>query len=209
MAIVTPIFGLEAYPVALTVACSIVLGLISALTYYCASALTTNTIARLCWASIPVLVPPGALETMANVANLHWYLLWLAPWILIKSPSALGQKILLGASALVVGLSEIQSALFLPLIFFRLKDKSLWWAKGGLAIGVACQLFTLWMFPRAQGGTGEQGDVLSAVYGYFLNTSAAIFYGSAPTIINHILGFGAAPIVLSAIPFAIDRKSVV
>ena len=203
VASVVPVFGLEAYPMAVTVACCVVLGFISALTFYCSSALTTNVSARLCWASIPVLVPPGALETMGNVANLHWYLLWLAPWVLIKSPSVFGQKILLGASALVIGLSEIQSALFLPLIFFRLKDRSLWWAKAGLVFGVACQLFTLWMFPRLQGGTGEQGDVLSVIYGYFLNTSAAIFYGSGPAVTNHILGFGAAPIVLSVVPFAI------
>lgn len=202
VASVVPVFGLEAYPVAVTVACCIVLGLISALTFYCASALTTSVAARLCWASIPVLVPAGAIETMGNVANLHWYLLWLAPWVLMKSPPVLTQKILLGAVALVIGLTEIQAALFLPLIFFRLRDRNLWWAKAGLAAGVACQLYTLWRFPRFPGGTGETGDLLSIVYGYFLNSTAAVFYGSASVITDQIQRFGAAPIVLSALPFA-------
>lgn len=202
VATVVPVFGLEAYPVAVTVACCIVLGLISALTFYCASALTTNAAARLCWASIPVLVPPGAVETLGNVANLHWYLLWLAPWVLMKSSPVLSQKILLGAVALVIGLTEIQAALFLPLIFFRLRDRNLWWAKAGLAAGTACQLFTLWRFPRFPGGTGETGDLLSVVYGYFLNSAAAIFYGSGSVITDLIQRFGAAPIVLSALPFA-------
>lgn len=203
VAVVTPVFGLEAYPVAITVACCVVLGLISALTYYCSSALTSNVSARLCWASIPVLVPSGAVEAMGNVANLHWYLLWLAPWVLMKSPSGVGQKILLGATALVIGLSEIQAALFLPLFFFRPKDKSLWWAKAGLAVGIACQLFTLWRSPRPQGGTGETGDVLSVIYGYFLNSTAAVFYGNGSAIADQIQRLGAGPIVLSAVPFVV------
>ena len=203
VAIVTPVFGLEAYAAAITVSCCVVLGLVAALTFYCASALTTNLAARLCWASIPVLAAPSALETMGNLANLHWYMLWLAPWVLLKSPATAGQGILLGASALVIGLTEIQSAFFLPLLFFRLGERSLWWAKAGLSAGVACQLVSMWMFPRFQGGTGEDSDLLSIVFGYFLNSSAAILYGSSAAIIDHIQVFGAAPIVLSAVPFAI------
>lgn len=203
VAVVTPVFGIEAYSLAVTVACSIILGLVAALTFYCASAITANAAARLCWASIPVLVAPGALETMANFANLHWYLLWLAPWVLIKSPSGPRQKVLLGFSALIIGLSEIQAALFLPLLLLRWWDKSFWWAKAGLATGIACQLYSLWRFPRTSGGTGEQGDVLSVVYGYFLNTSAAIFYGSSSAVSAHVQDFGALPIILSAVPFAL------
>lgn len=203
VALVTPVFGIEAYPLAVTVACSIILGLVAALTFYCASAITDNAAARLCWASIPVLVAPGALETMANVANLHWYLLWLAPWVLMKSPTGPGQKILLGFSALIIGLSEIQAALFLPLLLLRRRDKSFWWARAGLAAGIACQLYSLWRYPRTSGGTGEQGDVLSVIYGYFLNTSAAIFYGSSSAISAHVRDFGPLPIILSAVPFAL------
>lgn len=202
VAVVVPLFGLENYPLGLTIACSIAVGLVAALTFHCASALTTNVAARLCWASIPVLVAPGTIETMGNVANLHWYLLWLAPWVLIKSPTALAQKLLLGASALVIGLTEIQTALFLPLIIFRWRDRSLWWAKTGLAAGVACQLFTMWMFPRFQGVTTEKGDPLSVFYGYFLNSSSALVYGSNHSIVDHIVNYGAVPIVASAVPFA-------
>lgn len=200
VAAVASVFGLEAYPVAIAAVCSIVAGLVAALTFYCASALTGNLAARLCWASIPILAAPAALEVMGNVANLHWYMLWLTPWVLMKAPSALGQKMLLGISALIIGLSEIQSVIFIPLVFLRLRVRSLWWAKAGLLIGVACQVFTLWMYPRYEGGTAVDG--VSVFYGYFLNTSAAIFFGSSDAIINHIQGFGAAPIVLSAVPFA-------
>ena len=203
VAVVTPIFGLESYAIAVTIACCIILGLVATLTFYCSSALTKSLIPRLCWASIPVLAAPSAIETLGNAANLHWYTLWLAPWVLVKAPSRLGQGILLGSTALVIGLTEIQAALFLPLVFFRLRNKSLWWAKIGLAAGVACQLYTLWMFPRPQGGTGETGDLLSVVYGYLLNTSAAIFYGDSSTIIDLVQRFGYAPILLSAVPFAI------
>ncbi|WP_146361445.1 hypothetical protein [Arthrobacter yangruifuii] len=203
VAVVTPVFGIEAYSLAVTVACSIVLGLVAALTFYCGSAVTQNPAVRLGWASIPVLVAPGALETMANLANLHWYLLWLAPWVLMKSPSGPGQKVLLAASALIIGLSEIQAALFLPLLLFRLRDKSLWWAKAALAAGAGCQFYTLWRFPRISGGTGEPGDLLSIIYGYFLNTSAALFYGNSHAVREHVQDFGALPIVLSAVPFAL------
>ena len=202
VAVVVPVFGIEAYPLAITVACSIALGLIAALVFHCSSALSDNTAARLCWASIPILVAPGALETMANVANLHWYLLWLAPWVLMKSPSAPWEKILLGATALAISLTEIQAALFLPLVFFRWKDRNLLWAKAGLVVGIACQLVTLRMYPRTSGGTGEQGDFLSVVYGYFLNTSSALIDGSSAVIGRHVSDFGALPVVLCALPFA-------
>ncbi|MDM7989795.1 hypothetical protein [Arthrobacter sp. zg-Y877] len=201
VAVVTPLFGLDAYALAITVACSMILGLVAALTFYCASALTSNLAARLCWASIPVLVAPGALETMANVANLHWYLLWLAPWVLVKSPTTVGQKILLGVSALVIGLTEIQTAIFLPLVLFRWRNKSLWWAKAGLAAGVACQLFTMWMYPRFDNNTGAKADLLSVFYGYFLNSSSALVYGSSAAIRDNVQNFGALPIVASALPF--------
>ncbi len=203
VAFVTPVFGIESYASAITISCCVIIGLVAALTFYCSSLVTMNPVLRLCWASIPVLSAPGAIETLGNVANLHWYLLWLAPWVLLKTPSTLSQGILLGSTALIIGLTEIQSALFLPLVFLRAENRGLWWAKTGLATGIAAQLFTLWMFPRPEGGTGEQGDLLSVVYGYLLNTSAAIFYGDSPTIIDLIQRFGYAPIILTAIPFAL------
>ncbi|UPO75581.1 hypothetical protein [Arthrobacter sp. Helios] len=203
VSMVAAAFGLEAYAVALTAACSVVVGLVAALTYYCTSAFTSNLMARLAWASIPVLAAPAALETMGNTANLHWYLLWLTPWVLFKVPEALAQKLLLAAAALVAALSEIQSILFLPLLFWRVRDRRSWWAKGGFLIGVTCQLVTLFTFPRERAGMGQDWDVLSVIYGYFLNTSAAIIYGSSTVIANHIQAFGPAPIILAAIPFAV------
>ncbi|MBD7995406.1 hypothetical protein H9639_08870 [Arthrobacter sp. Sa2CUA1] len=203
VAFVAAVFGLEAYAVALTAACSVVIGLIAALTYYCTSALTSNVTARLAWASIPVLVAPGALETMGNAANLHWYLLWLMPWVLLKHPDTFAQKLVLAAAALAGALSEIQSVLFLPLLLWRIKDKSLWWAKGGFIIGVVCQITTLLAFPRERDGMGQDWDILSVIYGYFLNSSAAVSFGSSTVISNHIQAFGPAPIILSAIPFAV------
>lgn len=201
MALVASVFDLEVYPVAISIACSIVLGLIAAATFYCSSELTANLTARLCWASIPVLVAPGGLETVGNAANLHWYLLWLTPWVLMKTPAGIGGGLVLGVSALVVSLSEIQSVLFLPLVFLRPGNRGLWWAKTGFVIGAGCQVFNMWVYPRAPGMEVDM-DFLSVFNGYFLNSTGAIFYGASSVIINHIHAFGAAPILVSAIPFA-------
>lgn len=201
--IVTPVFGLEAYAMAVTWACSIVIGLVAALTFYCSSAITSNLAARLCWASIPVLIAPGALETMGNTANLHWYLLWLMPLVLLKPPESRRGRVLLGCVALLIALSEIQAALFLPLVLWQLKNRRLWPAKAAFVGGITCQLTSLWMFPRAREGMGQDWDVLSVVSGYFLNSSAAIIFGSSSSIVSRIQDFGALPIVLSAAPFAI------
>lgn len=203
VATVAPTFGLEAYPAAVTAACSLVLGLSAALTFYCASAVTAGMAARLCWASIPVLVAPGALETMGNLANLHWYLLWLTPWVLMKAPPRTGPKILLGAAALVITLSEIQALFFFPLLLWRIRDRRLWWARTGFVAGAACQLSTLATFPRGREDTAGTADVLSVVYGYFLNSTAAIAFGSSSAISHHVQAFGMAPILLSAVPFAV------
>lgn len=203
VALVVPLFGLEAYAVAVTAVCSLVVGLTAALTYFCSSALTSDMSARLAWASIPVLVAPGALETMGNTANLHWYMLWLMPWVLLRIPETLTQKLLLAFAALLAALSEIQTALFLPLVLWRPGDKRGWWARAGFIIGVACQVTTLLTFPREREGMGQDWDLLSVIYGYFLNSSAALAYGSSTVIANHIQAFGALPIIVSAIPFAL------
>lgn len=203
VAIAAAVFGLEAYAVVLTVGCSIVIGLVAALTYCCSASLTSNQTAKLAWASIPVLVAPGALETMGNTANLHWYLLWLAPWLLLAIPKTPIHKLVLSSSSLIVALSEIQCLIFLPLVFWRIRCKSTWWAKGGLTIGLTCQLMTYLTSPRERSGMGQDWDLRSVIYGYFLNSSAALIFGSSTAIAKNIQTFGAAPIILSATPFAI------
>lgn len=54
-------------------------GRVALMTYHCSQAVTSNRWIRLAWAAVPIFVSVGAIETLDNFANLHWYLLWLTP----------------------------------------------------------------------------------------------------------------------------------
>ena len=201
VAVLVPVAGVEHYAAAVTMASCLLLGVVCVLTYYCTAALSTVPWIRLCWASIPLLVAPGALETMGNLANLHWYLLWLVPLLLVREPRSLAGGILLLTATLATTLTEIQALLFIPLVLYRLGNRALWWTKGGLLLGLAFQLAALALFPRVREGMGEDWNLLSVFYGWVLNSAGAVAYGSSSGISSHILDFGSIPIILSAVPY--------
>lgn len=201
VAVLVPVWGVEHYAAAVTVTSCLLLGVVCVLTYYCTAALSTVPWIRMCWASIPLLVAPGALETLGNLANLHWYLLWLLPLLLIREPSSLAGRILLLTATLAATLTEIQALLFAPLILYRLTNRALWWSKGGLLLGLSFQLGALALSPRIRDGMGEDWNLLSVFYGWVLNSAGAVAYGSSEVISSHILSFGSIPIILSAVPY--------
>lgn len=201
VAVLVPLAGVEHYAAAVTVAGCLLLGIVSVLTYYCTAALSSVPWIRLCWASIPLLVAPGALETLGNLANLHWYLLWLLPLLLVREPGSPAGGVLLFAATLASTLSEIQALLFAPLLLYHPGNRALWWSRAGLVLGLSCQLGTLALFPRVRAGMGEDWNLLSVFYGWVLNSAGAVAYGSSGVISSHILDFGSIPIIASAVPY--------
>jgi len=76
--------------------------------------------ARVLLALVPALVPLAPYEVLGNAANVHWTLLFLAPWLFAhRARTRWGAAVQAVLTALVV-LSEVQAVLFLPLLALAL-----------------------------------------------------------------------------------------
>ncbi|MDQ0677776.1 hypothetical protein QFZ30_001158 [Arthrobacter pascens] len=198
--VVVMLFPVDYFAGAMNFLSCVTVALIAGLVFHCSKAMSPNPLVRICWASITILVAPGPLETLGNFANVHWYLLWAVPWLLLKPAASRAEGVFLFMVAVFVALTEILSLMFIPLFLYRFKDKGHWPARAGLLIGLACQVATTLFFPRSP-SSGYQVNPVSVVQGWFLNSSSALVFGDSPSIIENIRNFGALPIVLAALPF--------
>lgn len=199
--VVVNMFDVANYASAMTVLACLAVAAVSLMTFYCSDALTDALWVRAAWAGIPILVNVGAVETLGNFANLHWYLLWLTPWLLLKHPRSALEGTLLGAAAAAVSLTEIIAIVFLPLMLFRFKNKAYWYARLGLLGGLGCQLYTTLTYPRPSGSDYDVNPV-SLLLGWAINTAGPIFYGNARTVLQLVLTYGNIPLLLAALVLA-------
>ncbi len=65
-----------------------------------------------------VLVPAGGSETTANLANIHWYLIFGCFWAFVSTDTDLGRLSARSTLALVAPLSSPLAALLLPVAFW-------------------------------------------------------------------------------------------
>lgn len=183
-------------------ACGALAG-ISLLTFHCSASVSPGVWIRGAWAAIPVLVNVGAIETLGSFANLHWYLLWLTPWLLVKPAKTWVEGALLFTVAAASSMTEIIAVVFVPLFLYRWRNRGLWPARAGLAIGLIAQIYTTITFPRPDISSNYTMDPMSILYGWFLNTAGPIVYGESRPLMHQIINFAAAPVVLAAIIVAI------
>jgi hypothetical protein len=198
--IVVTIFPVDYFAAAMNFLSCVVVALIAGLVFHCSKAISPNTLVRVCWASITILVAPGPLETLGNFANVHWYLLWAVPWLLLKPAGSRAEGFFLFLVAAFLALTEILSLMFVPLFLYKFKDKAHWPARAGLSIGLACQVATTLSFPRPP-SSGYPVNAASVLQGWFLNSSSALVFGDSATIVQNIRNFGALPIALATLPF--------
>lgn len=188
------------FALAMNVLSCLTVAAVAVLVFHLSGPFTDSTAVRLCWASATILVAPGPLETLGNFANVHWYFLWLTPWLLLKPAKSLHENLGLLAVAMLVSMTEIISVLFVPLFFYKMRDRAYWPARAGLVLGLTCQFSTTLTFPRSP-SSGYPVNAVSIIEGWFLNSSSALVFGDSESIILNIHTFGAAPIVLAATPF--------
>lgn len=191
--------SVDDYATAISLLSSGVVALIALLVFHCSKALSGNILVRVAWASITIFVAPGALETLGNFANVHWYFLWLAPWVLLKPAESRGESLLLFTAAVLASLTEILTIMFVPLFLYALMDRRYWAARAGLLVGIVCQIITTVSYPRS--APSDPVNLGSAIEGWFLHSSSAIVFGTSSQVSKIILNFGALPVVLAALPF--------
>ncbi len=183
------------YALAVSAVSCVLVGCTAGLVYVCASTLTGSRWIRLGFASITVLVPSVALEVLGNLANLHWFALWLMPWLLFHRPASRLASIGFGAVALACSLTEIQTAFFLPLALWRWRERSGWAVRVALLFGVTFQLLGAADRPERTPPLPPVGDFIA---GFLVNAVMTPWWGSAHTITwsVRVLGWGAAAMCL-------------
>ncbi|MDM8084700.1 hypothetical protein QUV83_07995 [Cellulomonas cellasea] len=149
-------------------------------------------------ATVTLLVPALPIEVLGNMANVHWFALWLTPWLLLHSPRTRGGGALLGIVALVCALTEIQTVLFVPLILWRWRDRHGWAVRAGLMTGLVLQLAVSSARPPRPTPVPDADNVIA---GYLVNAVMTLWWGSADAITDTVvlLGWGPAALALLAL----------
>jgi len=155
-------------------------------------------------AVIPALLPVGTLEVLGNTANLHWFMLWLVPWLLIYPTRTVGFNVCLAATAFVAASTEIQTVLFVPLIVLAVRTRRQWGASIGLLLGLAMQFITYASFPRSVSKDAVPWDLGMVLIGWLTQGGMSNVESSAASIGVAWTYFGGAllvvPIALVLIP---------
>jgi hypothetical protein len=151
---------------------------------------------RVLLAAIPALLPIGPLEVLGNTANLHWYMLWLVPWLLIHPARTLSFNLLLAGMAFVAASTEIQTVLFVPLVVLAVRTRRQWGGSVGLLLGLAMQFITYASFPRSVSKDAVPWDLPMLLIGWLTQGGLSNVESSASSIGVAWTHFGGALLII-------------
>ncbi|WP_077490081.1 hypothetical protein [Sinomonas mesophila] len=158
-------------------------GIISVAVYHLSSSLIPSRVTRILLAAIPALLPAAPFEVLGNTANLHWYMLWLAPWLLLRRPHGWPAAVGLAVAAFVAATTEIQTAAFLPVaVWAAVRDRRRIAAGIGLTAGVSLQFATFVIFPRTTSPDVVPWDPWSVVIGWLLQGGMSLVQPSSVAV---------------------------
>lgn len=172
-ALVVKTLPIELWAQAMSFSSCIVVGLIAGAVFLLSWSVVAWLPARIAISAITVLIPLAPVEVLGNTANLHWYFLWLAPWLMLHRPSSVSRGVIWGVIGLIGALTEIQMALFLPLVIWRFRDRSRWPIRFGILSGVLVQVVVTILAPRTPRLTPRPG-LDSILDGYSINVPLAL-----------------------------------
>lgn len=183
---------LESYAVLVSfLSCAVVAG-ISVAVFRLSAALVENRALRLMLAMIPVFVPVGPLEVLGNIANLHWYLLWLVPWLLIHRPTGWSGGGVHFIVTFAAATTEIISVIFLPLALWQAFRRKNYWAPAGLVAGMFCQFLATATKPRYESMPQVDAiEPMSVFYGFGLQAMTSLWETDPRSVASNIVNFGA------------------
>ena len=187
---------LEAYAERITWLSCASVGLVGTAVFFLSRPYVPSTGSRVLLAAIPALLPVGPLEVLGNTANLHWYMLWLTPWILIYPTRRHLPNILLAGLSFVVAMTEIQTVLFAPLIWVAVRTRRQWGGSVGLLLGLVMQFITFVRFPRSVSKDAVPWDLGSVIIGWLLQGGVSSVESSASSAGFAWTYFGGALLVV-------------
>jgi hypothetical protein len=194
--------GLIAWPapvsgwaVAVNLVVCLILGGVAGLVHVCARAVVALPAARIALGLIVVVVPIAGFEGLGNLANLHWFLLYLVVWVLLAVPRSTAAAWGLAVVALLCTATEPQAAIFLPLAAWAvIRRRGVWPVTLGWSLGVAAQVLTTALAPRAI--ATDYPPFASTVQGYILNAGMTLGTWRPGWLGRVLTGFGWWPGVL-------------
>lgn len=191
---------LQGYALAMSLMSCFVVALVSVAVFHLSRSVSASVPVRCMIAVIPVLLPIGPEEVLGNAANLHWFLLWLMPWLLLykpKSPVARGTMFVV---AFVSAASEIITGMFLPLALWTMFRRRSFAAPAGLLLGIGVQLLTTFNNPRFAGAPLKYfPDGWSVFMGFGLLPIGSIWHPDSRTLGSNIVSFGAWSLLVPAL----------
>ncbi|MBT2531669.1 hypothetical protein J7E83_05940 [Arthrobacter sp. ISL-48] len=182
---------LQGYALAMSLLTCLAVGAISVAVVHLSRSVTEAVPVRLMIAAIPVLLPIGPHEVLGNAANLHWYLLWLMPWLLLYKPKSRAAAGGMFLAAFLTAASEIITGMFLPLAVWAAFRRRNFAAPAGLALGVVLQVLTTLTKPRFSGAAPSDAvDIPSVLLGFGLLPIGSIWHADSRTLASNIISFG-------------------
>lgn len=198
-----------------TVLSCLVAGVVAAGVWCCSRGLVASPVVRLALAAVTVLVPLAPLEVSGNLANLHWYLLWLTPFLLLHRHRSATSTVLASVAALLIGLTEIQAVLLVPLVVLAglVRRRTAPSRRDLVPVAVLCaalvaQLVVAALTPRAD-APGAASTVPQVVLGYLTSVVLGTWVPSASVMGDLLDRAGWPAVVVAAVPFVVSALVVV
>lgn len=187
---------------AFTLAACAAAAAVAAAIYLLTGAWGLNLPGRLLLAFTTVLVPGLTYEVLGNLANLHWFLLWLAPFLFLARPTRWWSAVLLGIAGFVVLASEVQALLFAPLLLWRITDRRRWPLLIGAVAAAVIQAIAVLGGGRQTWGEGRP-RILSIIDGYALQVPLVGLSGTKEAASTIVISSGWIAAFAALVPFGL------
>ena len=205
-ALVSVAYGLvplQNFAIAVSVLTCTAVAAIAAAAFLLSRWISASVPVRAMIAVVPILLPVGPKEVLGNAANLHWYLLWLMPWLLLYRPQSRGAKVMLFVTSLAVAASEIITGIFLPLVIWSVLRRRSYSAPAGWALGICLQVIATLVAARVDDGVNSEAmDGRSVLMGFALFPIASNWYPDSRTLASTIVAFGGWALVIPCVVVA-------
>lgn len=165
---------IEDYALTMTKLTVLVVGAVGAGVYVLSAPYVPSRLARIALAVVPVIAPLSPVEILGNAANLHTFLLYLAPWVFLARPRNWWTAAGLGVVAGLVCCTEIQTLFFVPLLVLRVRQRRSWPIAAASVSGLVCQIVTTIAYPRTA-STQPPIGLRDVLWGFVLEPFAQSF----------------------------------
>jgi hypothetical protein len=176
------------YAVTIAFLSCLVTGAVGAGVYLLSAESVPSRIVRVALGLVPALAPLAPVELLGNAANIHSFLLYLAPFVFLAANRGWLRAGVLGVVAFAIACTEIQSLVLLPVVAFRIRSRRQWPIAAGALLGWVMQVTTTLTYPRPH--TAGHDNALDLFLGYVVQPFAGAATWHTPHVGQLVARFG-------------------